>query len=48
MAEIGSGSALSVTFLIPGFASIWGYIVIGEALTLNVIVGIITLLLGTM
>lgn len=48
VAEIGSASALSVTFLIPGFAAIWGYIVLGEALTFNVVVGIITVLLGTM
>lgn len=48
VAEIGSASALSVTFLIPGFAAIWGYIVLGEALTFNVLVGIVTVLLGTM
>ncbi|MCF6457179.1 DMT family transporter [Pseudoalteromonas sp. MMG024] len=48
VAEIGAASALSVTFLIPGFAAIWGYVVLGEVLTLNVLVGIITVLLGTM
>lgn len=46
--QAGTASALSVTYLIPGFAAIWGYVVLDEALTFNVVVGIMTVVLGTM
>ena len=46
--KIGAASALSVTFLIPAFGAIWGYLALDEALTVNVLVGIGTVLFGTM
>lgn len=47
IARIGAARALSVTYLIPVFAVIWGATLIGEQLTIEMTVGCIIILLGT-
>lgn len=47
MAEIGPSKAMTVTFLMPIFGMIWGYLFLGEPVTLSMILGTITILLGT-
>ena len=39
MADIGPTRTLTVTFLIPMFALLWGWIFLGEALNLNSLIG---------
>ncbi len=46
--QIGAASTLSVTFLIPIFGAIWGYLFLDEAITLNIVLGIVIVLAGTM
>ena len=45
--NIGSTNALTVTYLIPVFAMIWGAIVLQEAVTLAMVLGCGLVLLGT-
>ncbi|MEO0406377.1 MAG: DMT family transporter [Cyanobacteria bacterium P01_A01_bin.135] len=45
--SIGSTRALTVTYLIPLFAMLWGAIALGEAITLSMVVGCGLVLLGT-
>jgi drug/metabolite transporter (DMT)-like permease len=47
IAHVGPGRAVSVTFLIPLFALVWGGLVLGEALTTHMVVGGGVVLLGT-
>jgi len=47
LAEIGSTKAITVTFLIPMFGSLWGALFINEQITLMMLVGMGTILLGT-
>ncbi len=47
IANVGPAKAISVTYLIPGFAVLWGAMFLGEVLTLNMIVGCVVILLGT-
>ena len=47
IAHVGPAKAISVTFLIPGFAVLWGALVIDEALTSNMIAGCLIILFGT-
>ncbi len=47
IANVGPAKAISVTYLIPGFAVLWGAMFLDEALTLNMIVGCVVILLGT-
>ena len=47
MAEIGPSKAMTVTFLMPIFGMIWGHLFLGEPVTLSMIMGTITILLGT-
>ncbi|MDR9827996.1 DMT family transporter [Vibrio sp. FNV 38] len=44
----GAASALSVTFLIPMFGILWGYLFLGEPISLNTIAGTALILTGTM
>jgi drug/metabolite transporter (DMT)-like permease len=47
IAHIGPANAITVTFLIPGFAVAWGALFLGEALTWQMVVGCAVILLGT-
>lgn len=48
IADLGPSSALPVTFLIPIFGIIWGYLFLGESIGLNTLVGTIFVIMGTM
>ncbi|WP_163936424.1 DMT family transporter [Paraferrimonas sp. SM1919] len=45
--SIGASGALSVTFLIPLFGILWGYLFLGEAITLSTITGAGLVIIGT-
>jgi drug/metabolite transporter (DMT)-like permease len=47
LAEIGSTRAITVTFLIPLFGSLWGTLFIDERITVMMVVGMGAILLGT-
>jgi drug/metabolite transporter (DMT)-like permease len=47
IADIGPTKALTVTFLMPVFGMIWGAVFLNEIITLQMIFGTITILLGT-
>jgi drug/metabolite transporter (DMT)-like permease len=47
IATIGPARALTVTFLIPLFGVLWGYLFLGEPLTANTLVGCALILGGT-
>jgi drug/metabolite transporter (DMT)-like permease len=47
IADIGPTKALTVTFLIPVFAMVWGLVFLREQITLSVGAGAATILLGT-
>lgn len=44
--DVGAASALTVTFLIPLFGTIWGLLFLGEQLTLNAVMGMVIIILG--
>jgi drug/metabolite transporter (DMT)-like permease len=45
--KIGSTRTLTVTYLIPGFAMGWGALLLHEPITIAMLVGCLTILLGT-
>ncbi|MCD8490273.1 MAG: DMT family transporter [Desertifilum sp.] len=45
--EIGSTKALTVTYLIPAFAMLWGGLFLQESITLSTVLGCALVLLGT-
>ncbi len=47
IAHIGPANAISVTFLIPVFAVIWGAVFLGESVSLAMALGCAVILLGT-
>lgn len=47
LASAGTSTALTVTYLIPAFAVLWGALLIGEVLTLRMAVGCAVILAGT-
>ena len=47
IAHIGPANAIAVTFLIPLFAVLWGWLFLAEALTLSMVFGCAAILLGT-
>lgn len=47
IAHAGAANAMSVTFLIPAFAAAWGWLLLGEAPTLAMLVGCAVILIGT-
>jgi drug/metabolite transporter (DMT)-like permease len=47
IAHIGPANAIAVTFLIPLFAVLWGWLFLAEGLTLAMVVGCAAILLGT-
>lgn len=46
-ARLGSTRAISVTFLVPVFGVLWGALLLGESVTLRMLVGAATILAGT-
>ena len=47
MSRIGPTNTIAVTFLIPGFAVLWGWLFMAEAFTLRMALGCAIVLLGT-
>lgn len=47
IATIGPARAISVTFLIPLFAALWGFLFLGEHVSGDMVLGCATILLGT-
>lgn len=47
LASAGATAASTVTFLVPVSALLWGYLLLGETLSLQVAIGMIITLLGT-
>jgi len=47
IADIGPSRALTVTFLIPLFGVLWGYLFLGEAITANMLAGGALIVAGT-
>nr|WP_273423115.1 MULTISPECIES: EamA family transporter [Halomonas] len=47
MASAGATAASTVTFLVPVSALLWGYVLLEETLSLQVIAGMVITLLGT-
>lgn len=47
IAQVGPAKAISVTFLIPVFAVVWGWMFLGEGLTLAMLLGCAVILIGT-
>jgi drug/metabolite transporter (DMT)-like permease len=47
IADIGPSRALTVTFLIPLFGVLWGYMFLGEAITANMLAGGALIVAGT-
>ena len=47
LADVGSSKAITVTFMIPAFGSLWGAVFIGEVITPMMIAGMAIILFGT-
>ncbi|HJW10345.1 MAG TPA: DMT family transporter [Albitalea sp.] len=47
IAHIGPANAITVTFMIPVFAVLWGWMFLGEGLTLAMVAGCVVILVGT-
>jgi drug/metabolite transporter (DMT)-like permease len=47
IAHIGPANAVSVTFLIPIFAVVWGYLLLGETVTTAMAIGCLVIVAGT-
>lgn len=45
--DVGATSALTVTYLIPLFASLWGVLFLNETLSANTLIGMVVIILGT-
>ncbi|WP_082568464.1 DMT family transporter [Rhizobacter sp. Root1221] len=45
--QIGPARAISVTFMIPLFAALWGFLFLKEPVSLDMVLGCATILLGT-
>ncbi|MGF1538645.1 MAG: DMT family transporter [Elainellaceae cyanobacterium] len=45
--NVGSTKALTVTYLVPLFAILWGAVVLGEVVTASMVLGCGSILLGT-
>jgi drug/metabolite transporter (DMT)-like permease len=48
LADVGPSRALTVTFLIPAFAMLWGAIFLSETITLTMLIGTAVIILGTL
>ncbi len=47
LASAGATATSTVTFLVPVSALLWGYLILGEVLSLQVMAGMVVTLLGT-
>ena len=47
IANIGPTKAITVTYLVPAFAMIWGVLLIDELVTADMIVGCLIIFFGT-
>jgi drug/metabolite transporter (DMT)-like permease len=47
IAHVGPTNAITVTFLIPAFAVLWGHLFLDEAFTLQMVIGCVVILVGT-
>ncbi len=47
IANIGPANAIAVTFLVPAFAVLWGWLLLGEQLTGTTVLGCAVILFGT-
>lgn len=47
IANVGPSNAITVTFLIPVFAVAWGGLLLGEGVTLAMVIGCVVILVGT-
>lgn len=47
IARVGPAQAMTVTFLIPAFAMLWGALILGEAVSLSMLAGCAVILVGT-
>jgi drug/metabolite transporter (DMT)-like permease len=47
IAHVGPANAIAVTFLIPMFAVLWGWVFLAEGITTAMVVGCVVILLGT-
>lgn len=47
LANAGATATSTVTFLVPVSALLWGYLILGEVLSLQILIGMIITLLGT-
>ena len=47
IAHVGAANAIAVTFLIPAFAVLWGWLFLGEPLTAAMAIGCAVILIGT-
>ncbi|MEP7296307.1 MAG: DMT family transporter [Burkholderiales bacterium] len=47
ISNIGPANAIAVTFLVPAFAVLWGWLLLGEQLTPVMVLGCAVILLGT-
>ena len=47
IANVGPANAIAVTFLIPVFAVLWGWMFLGEGLTATMVAGCGVILVGT-
>lgn len=47
IANIGPANAITVTFLIPAFAVAWGAMLLGEQITVQMVIGCVVILIGT-
>ena len=48
LANVGPSKTITVTFLVPPFGVFWGTLLLGEVLTLQMLAGMATVLLGTL
>jgi drug/metabolite transporter (DMT)-like permease len=48
IAHVGPANAMAVTFLIPAFAVLWGWIFLAEGVTLTMLLGCSVIVVGTM
>ena len=47
IAHVGPANAISVTFLVPAFAVLWGALFLGEELSARMLIGCAVILVGT-
>jgi drug/metabolite transporter (DMT)-like permease len=47
IASVGPANAIAVTFLIPAFAMLWGWVFLGETISAQMLLGCAVILLGT-